>query len=55
MDAQQMNEMLSEMIAEMNANYKEMMAKIDAETKAIQEKTKTIRDKRMETNMMACQ
>jgi uncharacterized coiled-coil protein SlyX len=54
MDMQQMLEGLlalqEQIIAEMNASHKEMMAKIDAETKAIRLERKAMRDKRMEAN-----
>jgi hypothetical protein len=52
-----MQQMLERMLAlqekinaEMNANHKEMMAKIEAETEAIRTETKAMRDKRMEAN-----
>jgi hypothetical protein len=48
------------MLAEMNANMKSMLEKMDAdleerraETKDIQARTKAMRDKRMEANMNA--
>jgi hypothetical protein len=57
MEMQQILEILAMLNAKMDAdqakakaNHKEMMAKIDAETKAIQEKAKAMRDKRMEAN-----
>jgi hypothetical protein len=39
------------MITNANGNHKEMMAKLRAETEAIQASTKAMRDKMMEANM----
>jgi hypothetical protein len=52
MDAwgKEINESQEKAETKAEANHKEMMAKIDAETKVILAKTKAMRDMRMETN-----
>jgi hypothetical protein len=46
-------EFLKAMLAEMNANMKSMLEKMEAETEAIRVETKAMRDKRMEANRNA--